>query len=342
MFSDTFKKILDHTGNPSQVFGAQRMRLCEGKGDGLDVIEIVNGNMLIWLMPGRCLDIGKVHYNGYNMSFLSKAGFSNAAYYDANGMNGLYTFSPGFLTTCGLRNSGLPNEHNGESFGFHGRIGQTPAENISIVRELDREDPTITVRGVTYEGKLFGSNLALEREIKFSYGSSSIYINDVITNYGSRDEPLMLLYHFNMGYPLLDENAVFVTTHEYERPVDDNAKALEDKKNIFFKASPNVPENCFYYRQQTSGGRSYGACINKELNIGVAVNTDPSELPLFCNWKSWASGDYVMGLEPCNCHGYGRKEHIERSEIEILPAYSSKKVGIRVDLLDTETVKKYL
>ena len=43
MLTDETKGMLARTGNPRQVFYAQRMRLTEGKGDGLDVIEVNNG-----------------------------------------------------------------------------------------------------------------------------------------------------------------------------------------------------------------------------------------------------------------------------------------------------------
>jgi hypothetical protein len=74
-------------------------------------------------------------------------------------MEGLSTFAGGFLATCGLRNSGLPNDCDGEHFGFHGRIGQTAAEQVSILSDLYAPKPMIEISGVVREGRLFGANL---------------------------------------------------------------------------------------------------------------------------------------------------------------------------------------
>lgn len=340
MIEKAIEKLLAYTGNPSQVFYTQRMRLCEGKADGLEMIEVVSGPMLLWIMPGRSMDIGRLSYAGKNLSFLSKAGYSNAAYYDAAGMAGLNTFTPGFLTTCGLRNSGMPNRCEGEDFGFHGRIGQTPAEEVCVSRELGRETPVITLKGKTHEGWLFGSSLTLSREIKVYYELPFIDITDVIFNNGTKDEPCMILYHFNFGYPLLDENARFITSYKYEKPVDENAKIVEDERSEFRMPERNVPERCYYYKQREGSEEAFAACLNERLGIGVAIRTRPEELPLLCQWKSWAAGDYVMGIEPCNCHGDGRAKHMERGELEIIPAYSKKTVHIRVEILSKDGVER--
>jgi hypothetical protein len=61
------------------------------------------------------------------------------------------------------------------------------------------------------EARLFGENLVLGRKIICKYGENKITINDTVENLGFRKEALMLLFHFNMGYPLLDEDAILVT-----------------------------------------------------------------------------------------------------------------------------------
>nr|WP_325215130.1 aldose 1-epimerase family protein [uncultured Oscillibacter sp.] len=326
MISEKYKYLLQYSGNPDQTFFAQRMRLCEGVMDGLDVIEVDNGSGLrFWVFPGRCMDIGRLSFRGINVSFLSKAGFSNSAYYDAAGMNGLNTFAPGFLTTCGLRNSGLPCEVGGEEFGFHGRIGQTPADSIGIYRETESERPSIRITGRVKEGRLFGPHLELFRTITVWLQENKIEIVDRITNLAAIPEDCMMLYHFNLGYPFLTENARFATSHQYEKPVDENARKFEGQRLYFKKPVAQMPENCFYYRQsRDEQGHSYAACLNEEAGFGVVICTNPEELPLLCNWQSWAAGDYVMGIEPCTCYGDGRAAHQKRQQMITLQPYESR------------------
>ena len=341
MPSQTYRKILQYTGNPDQVFYAQRMTAKDGRADCLEIIDVDNGSGLhFWILPGRCMDIGRLSFCGMNLSFLSMAGFSNSAFYESGGMNGIHTFAPGFLTTCGLRNSGLPCTIGGESFGFHGRIGQTPADAVSIQYDVDRPTPCIHISGRVREGWLFGPHLELNRVITIFYGENKIQIEDKIINLSASPEPIMMLYHFNFGYPFLSEHSRFVTSHLYEKPVDSFAKQREDQRNRFSAPIPNAPENCFYYRQQWNPNHeSFAGCINEELNLAVMVCSDPNELPLLCNWQSRAAGDYAMGIEPCTCYGDGRENHLKRGQLITLEPYEEKAhhLTVRFLTLDTDT-----
>ena len=241
--NETLKRILEYTGDPSQIFFARKLRYEEGSASGLSAIEADNGNGLrLMLLAGRSLDIGKLSWHGKNLSFLTKAGFSDSTHYTPIGMEGLSTFAGGFLATCGLRNSGLPNECDGEQFGFHGRIGQTAAEQVSIYSDWYAPKPVIEISGVVREGRLFGANLQLYRKIRIFFGEPRIQITDIIRNLTPREEPLMLLYHFNLGYPLLDEKARFVTSNRFDRPVDENAAKGMEKRYEFGAPEPNAAE----------------------------------------------------------------------------------------------------
>lgn len=338
MISEMGRRLLEYTGNPDQIFYAQPLTLRDGKEDGLHVIDVDNGAGLhFWIMPGNCLDIGRLSLHGVNFSFLSKAGYAHASYYEPEGMRGLHTFPPGFLKTCGLRNSGLPCQVAGEEFGFHGRIGQTPASMISIQRDLNAETPWIRISGRTSEGRLFGPHLELNRAITVFYGDNRIEIEDHIINLAAAPEDLMMLYHFNLGYPFLTENFHFITSHRYEKPVDANALANEDMRYQFKTPVPGMPENCYYYQQQRdASGQSFAACVSDDTSLGVMIATAPEELPLLCNWHSWASGDYVMGIEPCTCYGDGRAAHLERNQMVRLEPYETRKHQVTVKFLDRD------
>jgi len=344
MLSETSKQFLRYSANPDQIFYAQRMRMSEGKMDGLDVIDVDNGGGLhFWVLPGRGLDIGRLSLNGKNISFLSKSGFTQAAHYDADGLNGMYTFAGGFMCTCGLRNSGDPSESEGEQFGFHGRIGQTPAESISIRRDLYAERPSIQISGRIREACLSGSALEITRTITVYYGENLIELEDHITNFAATSEGYMLLYHFNLSYPFLTENARFVTTHTYEKPVDDNAKRRENVRDRFLPPEPGVPDNCFYYRQaRDAEGRAYAACVNPDADCGVMICSNPEELPLLCNWHNWCAGDYAMGIEPCTCYGDGRGKHVERNQLVMLEPYETHTYHLTVRFPDADACRQLL
>ena len=65
---------------------------------------------------------------------------------------------------------------------------------------------------------IFGRKLKLLREIRVSLDEASFTICDRIVNEGDRTEPIELLYHMNMGYPLLDEDSLVEVSSEQVRP----------------------------------------------------------------------------------------------------------------------------
>lgn len=61
----------------------------------------------------------------------------------------------------------------------------------------------------TREACLHAENYTLERKLETSLRSKEIKITDIIVNNSQYEQPLMLLYHINVGYPILDEGARF-------------------------------------------------------------------------------------------------------------------------------------
>ena len=53
------------------------------------------------------------------------------------------------------------------------------------------------------EAELFGENMVLHRTIETTGGTKSLKVTDEVENEAFREEPLMLLYHINLGYPFL-------------------------------------------------------------------------------------------------------------------------------------------
>ena len=197
-----------YVGDFSQLFGVRDMTLNGGRAQGVRALEVNNGAGLVFtILADRGLDIAWLSIGGRNLSYIARSGIVAPAYFQEGGLNFLKSFHAGFLTTCGLRNVGPPCEDGGEVFGLHGRISHVPAEDVSAVIDWDGEQPVIVVRGKLREARLFGENLILERTISCPIGGKSFKITDRIENMGFSPEPLMLLYHFNLGYPLLDDSA---------------------------------------------------------------------------------------------------------------------------------------
>ncbi len=290
-----------YIGHDSQLYGVEEHRLVGGKGDGQRIFEVTNGQgMELVTSPDRNGDITRLRYKGVNMSYMTAAGYVAPAYYDRTGSNFLKSFTAGFLTTCGLNAVGTPCTDAGEELPLHGTIANQPCEHAWWTEEKD----ALVLHTVTKDEVVFDRKLRLEREIRVSLTDSSFTLHDHISNTGDRVEPLEVLYHMNMGYPLLDEDSVVTIPSDSVKPRDDHA--AEDIQNWMHMEKPTAgyQERCYYH---TFNGEKGSASIwQPKKNVGLEITFDPKKLDGFVEWKMMGVRDYVLGLECGNCYPDGR------------------------------------
>ena len=328
--------MLKYVGDFSQIFGIKEYILTDGKAKGVRAFDVKNGSGLEFtLLADRCLDIAGLSFNGINCSFINKTGIVAPEYHNENGNGFLRSFFGGFLTTCGLRNVGSPSEENGESFSQHGRISNTPAEEVCASTEWVNDVPVLTISGKIREARLFGENLILTRRITCTYGENKIILRNTIENCGFKKEVLMLLFHFNLGYPLLDGDAIIVTPAGIVIPRDMEAVKGEDTFNQCQLPTPDYAEQVFYHH--LSGDKNGDTCvalINKKLELGAAIHFNKNQLFNFTQWKQMGEGEYVMGLEPCNCYVGGRMDPRNSEVLEYLEPGEIRNFDLIIELLN--------
>lgn len=167
----TKDQLLELVGDISQIAYARHSKLVGGYKDGTDIIDFKTGSGLSFtVVPGRAMDISSADYNGKSLAWKSGAGEINSSYYNENGIEWLRSFSGGLVTTCGLTYLGAPCEDEGTSLGLHGRISNTPAENISITTWWDGNDYFLSASGKMKEYRVFGENMVLRRTITSKLG----------------------------------------------------------------------------------------------------------------------------------------------------------------------------
>ena len=338
MITTNFNKrqLLKYVGDFKQVFGIKEYLLSGGKAKGIKAFDVKTGSGLEFtILADRCLDIAGLSFKGINCSYLAKAGVNAPEFYEAKGAEFLRNYFAGFLTTCGLRNVGSPCEENGEAFPLHGRISNTPAEEVCANTEWIDGVPVLTISGKMKEARLFGENIVLSRKITCKYGENKILIQNTIENYGFRREALMLLFHFNMGYPLLDEDAILVTSTNILTPRDQDAIDGEALYNRCQPPTPDYAEQVFYHSLNADkNGETSVALINKKLELGAAIHFNKNQLFNFSQWKQMGEGDYVMGMEPCNCYVGGRTDLRNIPIMEYLEPGEAKKFDLTIELIN--------
>ena len=329
------QELLRYVGDQSQIFGIKEYILSGGKASGMKAFDISNGTGLEFtVIADRCLDIGRLAFKGVNCSYLGKTGFVSPVYFDGREHAFFRNFYAGFLTTCGLRNVGEPSTDNGEFFGLHGCISNTPGEEVCASTVWEDELPVMTVSGQMREARFFGENLLLKRKITCRYGENRIIISDSVQNLGFRDELLMLLYHFNMGYPLLDEDAILLLPSRSVVPFDSEASKGCQSWQQMQKPTHGYVEQVFYHDLKTDAdGNTCVAMVNRRMELGMAFHYNKKRLGNLTQWKQMGEGEYALGIEPCNCYVGGRLDPLNKEVLKYLKPGEIKNFYVEVEIV---------
>lgn len=321
-----------YIGHPLQVSGVEEYRLMGGKGDGMHLLRLRNGlGIDMTICADRCSDISELYFDGYRMNYTSPTGYVSPQYYQegTDGFGFLKSFNCGMLTTCGLQNIGVPNEDDGKFRGLHGTIGNLPADYTYY----ETTEDAIFVHSVIRDQVMFGTKLTLNRTISVSLTDNIISIEDVVCNEGSAEEPIMLLYHMNVGYPLLDENTTLEINSSKVIARDEHAA---DDLNTWHKMLPPTPcfaEQCYYHKFNTSSAQV--TLRGNTIKKGLELSFDTSMFPDFVEWKMMGEHDYVLGIEPCTNILDGRNEVRKADQLLSLKPGESKKFGASIRLFRT-------
>ncbi|MDG0814130.1 aldose 1-epimerase family protein [Cohnella rhizosphaerae] len=337
----TRREIEARVGRMSQIGGVRRMTLSEGKEAGVELIRVTTGaGLTLDIVPSKGLDISRAELWGAPLSWQSAAGDAHPAYYDASGANWLRTASGGLLMTCGLTHAGSPSETPGGPQGLHGRAHHTPASQVSAREEWVGDEFVWSVEGTIEENALFGTNLMLRRRISGKLGDNSIRIEDCVENLGFAPAPHMMLYHFNFGFPLLDERTSLTLPPAISSERGGSGTAADC--GGWERPDPNVGERVFYHELNDREGMAE-ACLRQPAfpagpgtaDLSVRLRWSADTLPRLVQWRMPGAGAHVLGLEPANCRVEGYEAEVREGGPVMLASGAS--VTHRLELkIETE------
>jgi hypothetical protein len=326
---------LKYIGNLSQIGGVRPYELSDGWARKMRAFDINTGSGLQYtVLPDRGMDISLASFKGSNLVYLTSNGETSPYYYDPEGIGWLHTFAGGLLTTCGLTHLGPPALDDGEALGLHGRYSTMPARQVADCSEWMDGEYHIKLKGIVEEGVLFGHKLRLDREISSILGRNELVISDTITNFGNRPSPYTILYHFNLGYPLLSENAELIIEPQLTIPRDKNAETGLTEFRRFIEPQDAYEEQVFFHQMKgDESGKTTATLLNKKSGIKLTLEFDINQLPCLTQWKMMGFGEYVAGLEPGNVFSKSRKQLREENSLPILEpqARVSNKLRIKIE-----------
>ena len=324
-----------------QMASIRRYTLDDGKGRGMRAFEVMNGSGFDFTVyPDRGLDIGPARYNGLPLTWTTRNGPVAPAFYDATGVEWLRTWCGGLLTTCGWLNVGGPCVTPEGEQGIHGRMDHTPAEEVNTRAFWnDAGEYVLEITGRIVHSRVFGENLATSRTIVTKLGWPGVTLTDRTENLGAATSPLMQLYHMNFGWPLISEETRLVAPPHQVTPRDDEAAKGVPEWDRFLPPTPGFAEQVIYH--DLPAGED-GFCSIQVRNDyffkssgkgALQLSFRKNELPFLVQWRQAGIGDYVMGLEPANCHAEDYNSMAEKGLLRYIEPGQVIETSLKVELV---------
>ncbi len=335
----TRAELARHIGLESQLGGVRLGELADGNRRGLRTAEIDTGSGLAYtVLLDRGMDIGVARYKGASLVWESPTGPVHPAYFEEEGRGWLRTFHGGLVVTCGMTTAGAAASEDGEDLGLHGRISHTPATNVWADGAWRGDEYEMWVRGKMRQAVVFGENLLMDRRVWSRLGESRLWVRDVVTNEGTQTTPHMLLYHINLGFPLLAEGTELLAPSRVVTPRDAIAAPGLDVHNRYEAPIDGYQEQCFYHDMAADAdgfvtvilaNRAFGG----GQGLGMYLRYRQAELPIFTQWKMVCAGTYVAGLEPANCRVEGRPKDCAEGLLQFLEPGESRETLLEIGVL---------
>ncbi len=312
-----------------------------GRGRGVREYAVRTGSGFSFVsVADRALDVALAHFNDVPLCWSSCNEIAAPAFFEPEADGFLRTFVGGLFTTCGLANFGPAGSDAWGTFGLHGRIDATPAENVRCSTNwLDEQTCVLEIAGTMRETRVFGENFRLERRLRTHVGGNRLELRDEVINDAGTRRPHMMLYHCNGGFPVLGEAARLYVSHAGVKPRDAEAAAGLAVWDCGGPSQPGFKEQVFIHQPIACGdGRAAAVLWNPTLRagsgLGLAIRFDPRQLPGFFTWRTLGHGTYVMGMEPANCPTIeGRVEAGKRGTLPFLEAGESRTYELEFEVL---------
>jgi hypothetical protein len=184
--------------------------------------------------------------------------------------------------------------------GLHGRVANIPARLIGYGEDWRSADAcTLWAEGEVRQAAVFGEHLRLRRRIEADLGGNSIRLTDTITNAGFDPTPHMLLYHINLGWPLVDEGTRLVAPIASTAWFTDSVNTQRVSYQRMPPPQPGFVEQVYAHDLVAAeDGQVAVAVVNERLGMGFQLAWSTREFPHFFEWLHLREGAYAVGLEP--------------------------------------------
>lgn len=319
-------------------------KLNGGVSENVSLITIDNGLLQVDVLPERGMGLWRMRLGEMTIGWNSPVSQPvHPSFVNLSGRGGL-GWLDGFnelLCRCGLAHNGPPGiDEQARSpieseVTLHGRIANTPAHCVSVEFHSDPE-PTLLLNGDVRETTLFGPNLLLSTQLEMTSQSPTLRITDRVTNDAAHPCEAQLLYHINIGAPILEAGARLVAAAKTVTPRDSTAALGIDTYADCKGPTDGYSEEVYFFDLLSDeAGISKVMLVNQTATLGLALEFDTHELPCFAFWKNTQSlrDGYCIGLEPgINFPNFKSFER-QQGRVKLLEPGESFRTSIKMQIL---------
>ncbi|MFN7334237.1 MAG: aldose 1-epimerase family protein, partial [bacterium] len=284
----------------------------------MELLAIDTGAVRVVILPDRGMGIWKCEVDGIEFGWHSPVDGpvhpSLVPTQDSSGIGWLEGFDE-LLVRCGLQSNGAPEFHpNGTvKYPLHGRIANLPATYLDV--SVDVENGILDVVGTVKESRFLVYSLELQTRYRFRVGSSVIEVVDTVTNPLTSSTQMQMLYHINVGQPVVQAGTSVHAAFKTLCPRDARAADGIDGWDRCNGPTPGYAEQVYFMGSACDSTKwSESLLASEDRTKGLAVHFDTRTLPYLNLWKNTAAMEdgYVVGLEPAtnfpNPRGFEEKQ----------------------------------
>ena len=276
-----------------------------GLSEGVDVVRLNNGKLTVEVLPTRGMSLWKAWSGddviGWDSPVRGPVHPSLVDLGEPSGLGWLDGFDE-LLVRCGLESNGAPefNEQGQLAYTLHGRIGNRPAERVTVSADPDKQ--TISVTGEVYETRFHFLKLKLVSTLTMRFNENGLQIDDQIHNLSASAAEGQLLYHANFGHPaLLDAGAQLVAPLKTVVPRNDHAAAGINQWNSYAAPEAGFEEQVYFIHLLGNDKNDTTVMLkNAHSTKAVSLDFNTGQLPCFTVWKNTTAREdgCVTGIEP--------------------------------------------
>ncbi len=315
----TRAELMRRIGHLSQVGGVQLLESGDGPSRGVRLLEFRTGSGFQFKVAvDRGLDVGYAEYRGQSLAWIPSTALPGPWFHEQQDAFGwLRSALGGLNTSAGMVHIGNPETadvshynfpaRSTETYGVHDRMATLPGQIIHCGERWDGDDCILEAQGRVVQAQAYGENLVLTRTYTARLGESRFFMRDEIENAGWLPTEHMLLYHMNIGFPVVDDGSEQIAPVTQPPAIPDGLPLGDPTEySRFIAPQKDWQLQGFELDMAAEPDGSVPVGIVNRDNFGVYVVYNRKQFPHYLEWRMMGEGQYAVGIEPCT-NTFGRE-----------------------------------